>query len=72
MGDLFNLKELRESKGMTQEKLAKKVGVTRQYIGTLEGQGATPSVEVAKKIAKVLGFNWTKFYEDETELATNE
>lgn len=27
-----------------------------------------PSVEVAKKIAAVLGFDWTRFYEDEDEI----
>ena len=26
-----------------------------------------PSVEVAKKIAAVMGFHWTRFYEDEDE-----
>ena len=25
-----------------------------------------PSVEVAKKIASVMGFNWTRFYEDDS------
>jgi len=27
-----------------------------------------PSVKVAKKIASVLGFDWTLFYQDEDEL----
>ena len=63
MGEI-NLRELRETNGMSQEILAQKVGVTRQYIGMLENEVATPSVDVAKKIAKELGFEWTRFYED--------
>jgi len=31
----------------------------------IENGNANPSVKVAKKIAAVLGFDWTRFYEDE-------
>ena len=61
-------KRTREEKGFTQEKLAAKIGVTRQHIGLIENGVVAPSVEVAKKIAAVLGFDWTRFYEDEDEL----
>jgi putative transcriptional regulator len=37
-------------------------------ITEVENGNANPSVEVAKKIAAVLGFNWTLFFEDEGEL----
>jgi len=59
------LKNRREKMGFTQEKLAKQVGVTRQHIGMLENGDANPSPYLAKKIASALGFDWTKFYEEQ-------
>mgnify|MGYP001171587347 CR=1 FL=1 len=60
-------KRTRKEKGFTQEELAAKIGVTRQHIGLIENGVVAPSVEVAKKIAAVLGFNWTRFYEDDSD-----
>ena len=62
------LKELRQRNNLTQEQLAKMVGISRTMITEIENGKANPSVEVAKKIAAVLGFDWTRFYEDEDEL----
>lgn len=63
------LKKLRhESHNLTQEQLAKMVGISRTMITEIENGNANPSVEVAKKIASVMGFHWTRFYEDEDEL----
>ena len=63
------LKKLRhESHNLTQEQLAKMVGISRTMITEIENGNANPSVEVAKKIASVLGFDWTRFYEDEDDL----
>lgn len=60
------LKELRrKSPNLTQEQLAKLVGISRTMVTEIENGNANPSVEVAKKIAAVLGFDWTRFYEDE-------
>jgi len=59
-------KQIREEKGFTQEELAAKIGKTRQHIGLIENGVVAPSVEVAKKIAAVLGFNWTRFYDDDS------
>jgi len=60
------LKELRQrSNNLTQEQLAKMVGISRTMITEIENGKANPSVEVAKKIAAVLGFDWVKFFEDE-------
>jgi putative transcriptional regulator len=51
------LKELRnKSNNMTQEQLAKKVGISRTMITEIENGNANPSVDVAKKIAAVLEF----------------
>lgn len=62
------LKELRlKSRSMTQKQLATLVGISRTMITEIENGKANPSVEVAKRIAAVLGFPWTRFFEDEPE-----
>ena len=64
----MDLKIERKKKLLTQQQLAELVGVDRTLISKIESGAATPSVTTAKKIAAVLGFNWTKFFEDEDEL----
>ena len=54
---------------MTQEQLAKAVGVSRTTITEIENGNANPSVAKAKKIAAVLGCNWVKFFEDDEQEA---
>ncbi len=62
------LKKLRhESHSLTQEQLAKMVGISRTMITEIENGNANPSVEVAKKIAAVLGFDWVRFFEDDND-----
>jgi putative transcriptional regulator len=46
--------EFRKKLKLTQEELAKKVGVTRQTIIALEKEKYNPSLELAYKISKVL------------------
>lgn len=57
------LKEKRELAGLTQQELADAVHVDRSTIAKIES-GGSPSIPTAKKIASVLGFSWTLFYED--------
>ncbi len=47
------IKVLRAMHNMTQEELAKKVGVTRQTIIAIESGKYNPSLELAFKIARV-------------------
>lgn len=61
---MVNLTEKRKAKNMLQEELAEKVGVKRQAISNIECGLAKPSVENAKKIAEVLEFDWTEFFDD--------
>jgi len=51
------LRELRELKGLTQEDLAKTLGVTRQTIIAIEKGKYNPSLELAFKIAKFFKVN---------------
>jgi transcriptional regulator with XRE-family HTH domain len=49
------LKEIRETKGLTQEELAKKAKVTRSYVALMEtGEKANPSLVILQRLAKAL------------------
>lgn len=54
----------RESKHKSQEQLAEECNVTQMAISNIENGYRRPSPELAKKIAKALDFEWTKFYEN--------
>lgn len=49
-----NVKFIRMKKGITQEHLAKKVGVTRQTIGLIEKGDYNPTLSLCIAIAKEL------------------
>lgn len=55
------MKDKREEKKLTQEQLAEIVGVDRSTITKIEN-GGRPSVKTAQKIAEVLEFDWTAFF----------
>lgn len=58
------LKEIREKSGMTQEQVAEVAGgLSRASYSNIETGARRPSVEVAQRIAGVLGFEWTRFFE---------
>ena len=65
------LKEIRERLGLTEESAAKKAGISRTMYHYIESgeRGAKLPVTTAKKIAAALGFDWQKFYEDESDTA---
>jgi putative transcriptional regulator len=62
------LKDIRAQQNMTQQEVAKAANVDVTMISKIELGERRPSVDVAKKIAAVLGFRWTLFFEDEDEL----
>jgi putative transcriptional regulator len=45
---------LRAEHRLTQEQLAKEIGVTRATIGAIEGGGYNPSLELAFRLARYL------------------
>jgi putative transcriptional regulator len=57
------LVELRERAELTHEIVAKKAEIKRQYYSMIENGNRNPSVEVAKRIADTLNFDWTLFFE---------
>ncbi len=54
------LKRLRNKRGLTQEALARKVGVHRVYIAKLEARTRTPSLGMLERLAKALGVKVTE------------
>lgn len=49
------IRELRESAGMTQDELGRKVGVRRETIVFLEKGKYNPSLRLARDVARVFG-----------------
>ena len=60
----MNLAEIRKQKGMTQETVSELAGIRRASYTNIEQGRRTPSVETAKRIASVLEFDWTCFFEE--------
>jgi putative transcriptional regulator len=50
-----DIKALRKGAGLRQEDLAERVGVSRQTIIAIENNKYNPTLELAMKLAKVLG-----------------
>lgn len=48
---------------LTQEKVAFLSGISRGSYSNIETGKRDPSVSMAKKIAKALGFNWQLFFD---------
>lgn len=57
------IKELRDEKGLSQEKFGNLVGVTRSHIASMENGKALASKRVVKDIAKACNVNeeWLEF-----------
>ena len=64
------LKTLREGKGFSQDHLAKKAGVTREYLTMLEsGARRNPSLAVLQRLAKALGVSVGELLEKSLDVA---
>ncbi|MFQ9320749.1 MAG: helix-turn-helix domain-containing protein [Enterococcus durans] len=50
-----NIKEIRTIKGLTQQELADKIGISRSYLGDLEKNRRNPSSETIEKLSEMLG-----------------
>jgi len=48
------VKRIREQRGMTQEQLAEKAGISRTYLARLETARNDPTLSMLEKIAKAL------------------
>jgi len=58
--------ERRKSRELTQTCIAGRAGISRSYYTQIERRQRSPSIPVAKKLAEILEFDWTCFYDDES------
>ena len=58
------LTAVRKRQGFTTSELAQSANISQSYYSKIELGKKKPSVEVAKKIASVLLFDWTVFFRD--------
>lgn len=61
------LQQKREAAGFTQVQMASKLGVTSQYYNLIENGHRRPGPEKAKEVGRILGIDWTLFYDEEAE-----
>lgn len=64
---MLSLKAMRKDMGLSQQEVARKVGITQPYYANIENEIKRPSVDTAKLIAAALGFDWTLFFSDEQD-----
>lgn len=53
--------------GRSQYRMAAEIGIAQSTYASIEVGSRRPSVDMAKKIARVMGFEWTRFFESEAE-----
>lgn len=58
------LKVIRQKRMRTQQQVADLVGITVRYYQYIEKGEQIPHVSTAKKIAELLGFDWTLFFKE--------
>lgn len=49
-----NLRRLRAERGLTQEEVAEKAGLNRNYVGMIEREENSPTLDTLEKISFVL------------------
>lgn len=59
------LVSIRRNLGLSQRSVADQINISPPSYCNIEHGKRKPTIEHAKAIAKVLGFDWTRFYEDD-------
>ena len=62
------IKELRQKKGITVNKLANLSGVSQSYLRDIELGNEQPTVEYLSYICDALGISLSRFFSDEKEI----
>ncbi len=57
-----NLRRLRRSKALSQEELADRAGINRNYVGMLEREENAATVDMLEKLADVLEVDPIEFF----------
>ncbi len=61
----LKIKNLRQTKNLTQEELANRCELTKGYISQLENDLTSPSIETLKDLLNALGSSFSEFFEDD-------
>jgi transcriptional regulator with XRE-family HTH domain len=61
-----NLRRLRHAKCMSQEELADRADINRNYVGMLEREQHSATVDMLEKLAEVLEADPVEFFRRET------
>jgi transcriptional regulator with XRE-family HTH domain len=59
-----NIRRLRLERGLTQEELAARIRITRNYVGMIERQENSPTVAMLERIAKALGVEPVRLFDE--------
>jgi transcriptional regulator with XRE-family HTH domain len=59
-----NIRRLRQERGLTQEELAVRIRITRNYVGMIERQENSPTVAMLERIAKALGIEPARLFDE--------
>jgi transcriptional regulator with XRE-family HTH domain len=57
-----NLRRLRHASGLSQEELADRAGINRNYVGMLEREQHSATVDMLEKLAEVLETDPVEFF----------
>lgn len=58
------VRAMRKAMGLHQVDLAEAAKISQAQVSKIERGEVVPSVKVAKRIAEVLGFDWTEFFKE--------
>ena len=56
-----NLRRIRHAKGLSQEELADRAGINRNYVGMLEREEHAATVDMLEKLAEILEVDPAEF-----------
>ena len=57
-----NLRRLRHARNLSQEELADRAGINRNYVGMLEREEHAATVDMLEKLAEILEADPTEFF----------
>jgi transcriptional regulator with XRE-family HTH domain len=57
-----NLRVLRKQKGLSQEELAFQAGINRNYVGQIEREEKSPTIDMLEKLAVAAGVMPEEFF----------
>ena len=61
-----NLRRLRHASGLSQEELAPRAGLNRNYVGLLERAANSPTLDTIERLAEELVVDPTRFFDKQS------